>query len=240
MTPLKTTKLFLTLVTVSRLLQNQNAFAFSTNSVKSRMSQPQNSAAAKPALSLPTSHTRLFGFLKRKTVAVDSYSLEQVNRKIPSRLYETSLESSTSSEDTEVSSKAEEVLEDIHSNGFKFRIVVIGNGAILETTSILGPNYASNISPKTGDRIITLSSEDKSFEFHVKVEQVSKITFSEVVKPIPENDKGENTKIMRLIRLVNLEGGPMCSLILVDSDEKAVEWFSSMIDKFGSVVEMES
>jgi len=74
----------------------------------------------------------------------------------------------------------------------------------------------------------------------VKVEQVSKITFSEVVKPIPENDKGENTKIMRLIRLVNLEGGPMCSLILVDSDEKAVEWFSSMIDKFGSVVEMES
>ena len=117
---------------------------------------------------------------------------------------------------------------------------MIGNGAILETTSILGPHYASNVSPKTGDRIITLASEDKSFEFHVKVDQVSKVTFSEVEKPVPptSEDQPPTTKTMRIIRFVNTEGGPMCSLILQESDEAAIEWFTGMMDQYGPMLEL--
>ena len=106
---------------------------------------------------------------------------------------------------------------------------VIGNGAILETTSVLGPHYASNISPKTGDRIITLASEDKSFEFHLKVDQVSNVTFTEAKKALP--DGGEKT--MRIIRFTNLDGIPMCSLILSESSQNAIEWFTRMINQYG-------
>ena len=68
------------------------------------------------------------------------------------------------------SSIAESILDLFHTSNYPFRIVVIGNGAILETTSKLGPTSKSSISPKSGERLLTFASEDQSFEFHVKVE----------------------------------------------------------------------
>ena len=47
------------------------------------------------------------------------------------------LASETTSDSTTVST-AQEILDDFHSSNLPFRIVVIGNGAILETTSKLG------------------------------------------------------------------------------------------------------
>ena len=68
------------------------------------------------------------------------------------------------------STTAESILDLFHTSNYPFRIVVIGNGAILETTSKLGPTSKSSISPKSGERLLTFASEDQSFEFHVKVE----------------------------------------------------------------------
>lgn len=50
--------------------------------------------------------------------------------------------SSETSESNAVST-AQEILDDFHSSNLPFRIVVIGNGAILETTSKLGRKYGS-------------------------------------------------------------------------------------------------
>ena len=74
------------------------------------------------------------------------------------------------SEDDISSTTAESILDLFHTSNYPFRIVVIGNGAILETTSKLGPTSKSSISPKSGERLLTFASEDQSFEFHVKVE----------------------------------------------------------------------
>ena len=72
---------------------------------------------------------------------------------------------------------AESILNDFHQSNYIFRIIVIGNGAILETTSPLGPISKSSISPKSGEKLVTFASNDQSFEFHVKVEQICKIVF---------------------------------------------------------------
>jgi hypothetical protein len=40
--------------------------------------------------------------------------------------------------DSDTMSKAQAILDDFHASNLPFRIVVIGNGAILETTSKLG------------------------------------------------------------------------------------------------------
>jgi hypothetical protein len=103
--------------------------------------------------------------------------------------------------------------------------VVIGNGAILETTSKLGPKTATSISPKTGDKLMTFASFDASFEFHVKVDQVCMVTFVSTEKP--------DEKVMRASRFLNEKGTPICSLILADSSEKAINWFEGMVEKYG-------
>ncbi len=87
----------------------------------------------------------------------------------------TRLSSSSPADD---GSMAESILEEFHRSNLSFRIVVIGNGAILETTSKLGPTSKSSISPKSGERLLTFANEDASFEFHVKVDQVCKIIVS--------------------------------------------------------------
>ena len=46
-------------------------------------------------------------------------------------------------------SKAELILDEFYQSNLLFRIVVVGNGAILETTSKLGPKSSSSVSPKT-------------------------------------------------------------------------------------------
>ena len=122
-------------------------------------------------------------------------------------------------------SKAESILDSFHKSDLTFRIVVIGNGAILETTSKLGPTSKSSISPKSGERLLTFASEDKSFEFHVKIEQVCTIAF--VV--------GKR----RVGRFLNENGTPICSLILVDEDEeKGENWFDGLVEEYGNEVAM--
>jgi len=120
------------------------------------------------------------------------------------------------------------ILAEMHESNFLFRIVVVGNGAILETTSVLGPAMKSSVSPKSGERLVTLASEDQSFEFHVKVDQVEKIVFAETKRPI---EGGE--KVLRICRLMNGEGGSICSLILVDKGDEAVQWYDGMKERFG-------
>jgi len=120
------------------------------------------------------------------------------------------------------------VITDLHKSGYPFRIVVVGNGAILETTSKLGPVMKSSISPKTGGKLVTLASDDQSFEFHVKVDEVSKIVFVETAKP---SDDGE--KVLRICRFMNKEGGSICSLILNEAGEEAVQWFGGMQKRYG-------
>ena len=124
----------------------------------------------------------------------------------------------------------EEIMKQFHDSMLKFRIVVIGNGAILETTSTLGPHMAVSTSPKTGERLVTLASDDKAFEFHLKIDQVSKITFV-------ERENGD--KLLRICRFQSQDGQPMCSLILADDDNSKVEtWFHAMAQTYGTEINL--
>jgi len=126
-------------------------------------------------------------------------------------------------------SKIDNILKDLHDAALPFRIIVIGEGAILETTSVLGPHMASSVSKKTGERLVTLASDDRSFEFHLKVDKVGKVTFSEKDKPLENGGK----KTMRICRFLSEEGGPICSLILADSSEDAADWFRGLTIRYG-------
>ena len=81
---------------------------------------------------------------------------------------------------------------------------------------------------------MTFASEDKSFEFHVKIEQIAKITFVTSERPLPDGEK----KIMRVSRFLNDEGQSMCSLILADSSTESAEWFDGMSKKYGLEVNL--
>lgn len=136
---------------------------------------------------------------------------------------------------TEVDDKSSElkvvdrVISDMHESGYPFRIVVVGNGAILETTSKLGPTMKSSISQKTGGRLVTLASEDQSFEFHVKVDEVDSVVFAESVRPLEDGEE----KILRICRFMNGEA-TICSLILGASGEDVIEWFNDMKERYGN------
>merc|ERR1711862_441235 len=100
-------------------------------------------------------------------------------------------------------------------------IVVVGEGAILESTQILGPHSALNVSPKSGERLQTFASEDKSFEFHLKVDRVATVAFAE-----KERTDGSS---MCITRFLDTNGRGMCSLILSEgNDEEAAGWFRSL------------
>lgn len=139
------------------------------------------------------------------------------------------------SSNTDESNVIDNILQDIHSSRYPFRIVVIGNGAILETTSPLGPIKKTSISPKTGEKLVTLASDDQSFEFHVKVDQVKKIVFAETKKA---TDTGE--KILRICRLLNEAGGSICSLILGETSEESIAWFSELKSKYDDSPDIEN
>jgi hypothetical protein len=121
------------------------------------------------------------------------------------------------------------LVEDLHKSQYTFRIVVVGNGAILETTSELGPVMKLNTSPKTGEALLTLASQDQSFEFHLKTAEVSKVALT-------EKDAGE--KVLRIIRFLNNVGEPMCSLILRDDSIQAVEWYTELRATYGEDVQL--
>mmetsp|Transcript_1166 Transcript_1166/g.1702 ORF Transcript_1166/g.1702 Transcript_1166/m.1702 type:complete len:189 (+) Transcript_1166:66-632(+) len=115
--------------------------------------------------------------------------------------------------------KLYDFLEDIHKTAYKFRIVVVGSGAILESTHSLGPVMKLNKSPKTGEYLVTLASDDQSFELHVKIEQVAQIMFSEKVI--------DETNTLKIIRMVQSDSKSVCSLILDETSEDATKWFQS-------------
>ena len=59
--------------------------------------------------------------------------------------------------------KVYNVLQEMHNSQYPFRLVVVGNGAILETTSVLGPTMKVGTSPRTGEPLVTLASSAKYF-----------------------------------------------------------------------------
>ena len=80
---------------------------------------------------------------------------------------------------TEPEQRVYSLVEALHKSEFTFRIVVVGQGAILETTSMLGPILKLQTSPKTGNPLLTLASIDQSFEFHLHLAEVSKVALTE-------------------------------------------------------------
>lgn len=131
--------------------------------------------------------------------------------------------SDVAGEEDDATSIAEKILNDFHSSELDWRIIVIGGGAILETTQRLGPTSKASKSPKTGERLLTFASEDKSFEFHVKVEQVSKIC-------LVSSDE-------RCVARFLMDGeNPICSLLLADKTDRGNEWFGDLIQKYGTEI----
>lgn len=130
---------------------------------------------------------------------------------------------------TSAEEKVFDLLQALHDSKYAFRIVVVGNGAILETTSVLGPALSVTQSPRTGKNLMTLASEDKTFEFHLQLADVSEIAVLEKETPM---------KTMRLIRVLGVEGESMCSLILADQSDAAVEWFRGIGKKYGESIEV--
>lgn len=120
-----------------------------------------------------------------------------------------------------------ELLTELHTAQLAFRLVVIGNGAILETTSELGPTFKVNQSPKTKENLTTFASVDQSFEFHLKIAQVKKIVLSSKTSPRP----------MQIFRFLSTEDKPMCSLILADKSDEAQTWFQTMLEKYGGEIQ---
>lgn len=155
----------------------------------------------------------------------------QTTNQGPSKLHHHA--ESTSTTDTEPQLKLSEseqtvygLLEELHNSEFDFRVIVVGNGAILETTAPLGPKMKMSESPATpGQHLVTFASEDASFEFHVKIGQVSKVAMVEKVV--------SDIKTLRIMRMINDEGKSICSLILVNQSSEAAEWYQSMMEKYG-------
>jgi hypothetical protein len=120
-----------------------------------------------------------------------------------------------------------DLLKDLSNAKFPFRVVVVGNGAILESTNLLGPTFKVSQSPATGANLVTFASEDQSFEFHLMIAQVSKVAMIEKPSPVKEG------KTMRIMRFLNAEEKSICSLILADESADATGWFQRTVSKYG-------
>ena len=155
-------------------------------------------------------------------VLSNTQQLSLLNKQSISNYHSSTALFSTADDSDEVS-KAESILDEMHKSKYPFRIIVIGNGAILETTSPLGPISKSSISPKSNERLLTFATEDASFEFHVKVEQIYKIAFIA-------------TEERNVARFLSESGTSICSLILGDKSSKAGEWFNGLVEKWGTEV----
>jgi hypothetical protein len=134
-----------------------------------------------------------------------------------------------------------ELLNEIRSAGFAFRIVVAGGrGAISEfTVPSMGPRLSISQSPSTGSNLLTLASDDATWEFHVQLSNVFKIALVEKQTP---------AKTLRIVRLIGATGDTITSLILVpdfkkatgdaDGSGEAIEWFHGLVEKYGSEVQL--
>ena len=106
--------------------------------------------------------------------------------------------------------------------------MVVGNGAILESTNLLGPTMKTSQSPASGANLVTFASADQSFEFHLMIAQVAKVAMVEKESPVKKG------KIMRILRFLNGEDKSICSLILAeDSSDVAAVWFRDLMSKYG-------
>jgi hypothetical protein len=79
-----------------------------------------------------------------------------------------------------------------------------------------------------GANMATFANEDQSFEYHVQLEQISKIMLIEKETP--------NKKVLRIIRLLNATGDSMSSFILADSSEAAKVWYHDLVQRRGNEI----
>lgn len=77
--------------------------------------------------------------------------------------------------------------------------------------------------------MLTMASADQTFEFHVHLEQVSKLVLIEKETP---------AKTLRIIRLLNDVGESMSSLILADSSKEAQTWYHDLVEKRGHEIQL--
>jgi hypothetical protein len=77
--------------------------------------------------------------------------------------------------------------------------------------------------------MLTMASADQTFEFHVHLEQVSKVVLIEKETP---------AKTLRIIRLLNDVGDSMSSLILADSSDEAIAWYHGLVEKRGNEIQL--
>ena len=80
-----------------------------------------------------------------------------------------------------------------------------------------------------GANLLTFSSSDQSFEFHVQLSEVSKIVLVEKKTP---------AKTLRILRLLNPQGGSMTSLILADASDEATAWYHGLVEQRGSEIQL--
>ena len=76
---------------------------------------------------------------------------------------------------------------------------------------------------------MTLASADRSFEFHVRLSEVSKMVLTSKETPI---------KTIRLARLLNPLGDSMCGVILAEDSKEAIDWLDGMVSKYGSDIQL--
>jgi putative heme iron utilization protein len=116
-------------------------------------------------------------------------------------------------------------LEQVHTSGYPFRTIVVGNGAILESTQALGSSLQVNKSPTTGETLLTMANDDKSFEFHIRIQQIHKIAIVE---------RNVTDKVLRIIRFSNADEVTMCSLILADYTDDAAVFIEQLKQTYGT------
>jgi hypothetical protein len=123
------------------------------------------------------------------------------------------------------------LLQELGGSELPFRIVVVGNGAILESTNLLGPSMMKvSRSPSTDANLVTFASDDASFEFHLMVGQVGRVVMVEKQSPL-------TGKAMRIIRFLT-DGGDepaksICSLILAEDSDASGVWYQNLYAKYG-------
>jgi hypothetical protein len=128
---------------------------------------------------------------------------------------------------TKLQSKASllKFLRELSNSKLPFRIVVVGNGVIFESTILLGPMNLSQ-SPSTGLELVTFVSDDASFEFNLMVEKVKLVIVEKGILVA-----GKHTRSIRF-----LDGDEpakaICSLVLAEDSECAGKWFGNLYSKY--------
>ena len=184
-------------------------------------------------LLLLVASVKVYAFIPAPTLSTSVHpnaAATTVPRKSTSRLFTSSTdEKRRMGELTGPETQVFDILDSVHASGYKFRLVVVGKGAILETTAALGPVLKVTQSPSTGTNLLTMANEDQSFEFHLQLSQVLKIVLTEKEAP---------KKTLRIIRLLNVAGDSLSSLILADESEAALAWYKELIAKYGKEIVM--